>query len=227
MARVARDHEFEAPDGRQVIPAEVWDHQRWGWLESVRRDADLTPMARLVAHVLVLDFANRRTRRCDPSLGDIAAAVGTTTVTVKRAVRQLVDEGWIVREEGRGRGRSNGYAFLTRARIVHLKGVRNDPKKGVRNDPNSDSKRGHICSEKGSDMTPPYIIDKPCKNHGARATAPMPSENPMVIRDAERAVARFRDGHADAISDLKPWILDHILAANLLTPEERDGLGLC
>ena len=76
-------------------------------------------------------------------------------------------------------------------------------------------------------MTPPYIIDKPCKNHGARATAPMPSENPMVIRDAERAVARFRDGHADAISDLKPWILDHILAANLLTPEERDGLGLC
>jgi hypothetical protein len=53
-----------------------------------------------------------------------------------------------------------------------------------------------------------------------------PSNNPQVIADAEGAVARFRGGRRDALSDLKPWVLTHIIAANLLTPEERQAAGL-
>lgn len=56
--------------------------------------------------------------------------------------------------------------------------------------------------------------------------APRRSENPLVERDAGRAVAAWRAGRADAFDDLPRWVMDHIIAADLLTPEERQGAGL-
>lgn len=46
------------------------------------------------------------------------------------------------------------------------------------------------------------------------------SKNPLVQREAERAVARWRDGRTEALSGLQPWIVDHILGAGLLTGDE-------
>tara|TARA_R110002126_G_scaffold216367_2_gene362422 strand:- start:792 stop:965 length:174 start_codon:yes stop_codon:yes gene_type:complete len=55
---------------------------------------------------------------------------------------------------------------------------------------------------------------------------PERSQNPLVAADAERAVERFRQGRDDALAEVKPWVRNHILAANLLTPDERRRAGM-
>lgn len=46
------------------------------------------------------------------------------------------------------------------------------------------------------------------------------SENPLVRKSAERAVAQWRDGRSSAFDDLQPWERDHIIAAKLLSDDE-------
>ena len=227
MAEPARQHDFEAPAAREIIDARDWELLRYGWAESLRRDRSVNVTARLIGHVLAFDFANHKTMQCDPGLAQIARVVGVSEDTVKRAVAALVDAGWIVRVAGRGRGRMSGYAFLTRARVVPLKGGKSAPIKGGKDAPLSGSQKGANLPVKGGKSAPRYNIAKPYKNHRAADPAKTPSTNPVVIADAERAVARFRDGRSDALADLQPWVLNHILAADLLSLEERQAAGFC
>lgn len=210
----------------------TWRRVRWGWLEGVRRDASLSMTARMVAHVLVLDFANRDTLRCDPSYDEIGSVLGVSKDSVRRAVAALFKGGWIVTEGGCGRGISRGYGFVTRAEIIQLKGSKNAHLKGGRTATLSASQRVADLQSKGSKNAIAYNNDI---NHGktiARAgthagayTRGRLSENPMVHASAERAVAAFRDGRRDALSELQPWILDHILAAEMLTDAECQEAG--
>lgn len=227
-----REH-FDA-DGLRLIDASEWPHQRWGWLEGVRRDPDLSPMARLVAHVLALDFAHHATLRCDPSVAEIGRVLGCSKDTVKRAVTALVDAGWVARECGLGRGHNSGYGFLTRAKIVPIKGGKFAPPKGGKSAPYSRPvKGGKFASKRGQICSPPLNSNEPYKNHGAGAagladektSAKRASGNPMVHRSAERAVAAFRSGRPDAISAEPAYVQDHIEATNMLTPEERRVAG--
>lgn len=216
-------------DEARLIDGGEWNSARWGWLESVRRDGSLTDTARLLAHVLVLDYANHRTSECNPSIDELMRVLGKSKSTVKRAVQDLEESGWIIRESGRGRGRKTGYGFLTRAKIIPLKGVKNDPLKGVSRAPFSGSEKGSNLTRKGVKNEPGHYIAKPWKNHRARAgvreVTPTLSENPLVIREAEDAVARLRAGRSDALDDLKPWVIGHILAAGLLTEGELTTTG--
>ncbi|MBR9764795.1 MAG: hypothetical protein GYB53_15020, partial [Rhodobacteraceae bacterium] len=223
-----------------------WARQLWGWLESIRRASNLLPAEKLVAHVLALDFANHESARCDPSLAEIERVIGMSRATVKRSLLALESAGWIVRSSGCGRGRSTGYGFLSRARVVALrqpaprggngvasdpdytagKGVTGEPSKGVTGEPPDHPKGGHRRPERGSRVSHPYYIDKPYKNHKGREGAVERSQNPYVAREAEDAVKRFRDGRHDALADLKPWVISHIVAADLLTSEERQRAGI-
>ena len=222
----ARQRDFDTPEGARLIAAEEWQHQRFGWLKAVRRDTGLSAQAQMLAHVLVLDYANKHTLQCDPSIAELEDLTGRSKSTIKRAIAELVEARWITRITGRGRGRTSGYGFLTRASVVPLKGFRSDPVKGFKSGP----EKGSNLTRKGFKSDPAYIRQEPCKNHYARADAPATPPNPMVIKAANRAVERFRDGHADALAELAeetPWVLNHILAANLLTPDERERAGLC
>lgn len=210
----------------RVIAADEWRLQRWGWLESVRRDSSLSVTARLVAHVLALDFVNVRTMRCDPSYGEIADVIGKSSDTVKRAISELVEARWITRSGGIGRSNFSSYGFVTRASVVRLKGGKNAPLKGGRNASFSGSQKGAYLPGKGGKNASSHNNAEPWKNHGAGAGAPAcararrVSKNPVVQREAERAVQRWRDGRGEALSGLQPWIVDHILGADLLTDDE-------
>ena len=222
-----RKYDIERPpfEGEpRVIAPEEWRQQRWGWMESVRRDSSLSPMARLVADTLVLEFANRETHRCDPSRRQLADIHGCSEDTIKRAIKELIKAEWIVILAGVGRGKSTQYGFLTRAKIVHLKGGKNAPLKGGRNAPFCDSEKGADLPGKGGKSALVHNIDKPQKNQ--RAKTGKFSPNPMVQREAENAVARLREGRPDALADLQPWVIDHIIAANLLTDAEQAAAGL-
>lgn len=230
MAKLEPKDQAEGhPEGVRLIQPGQWRDQRFAWSAAVRCDQGLNATARLVAHVLAFDFANAKTARCDPSHDDIVAIVGGSVATAKRAVRDLVQAGWIVKIAGQGRGNHSGYGFVTRGVVIKLKGVKFAPSKGVTDAPFYDPKRGQICTEKGSNMHPPLYKDKPYKNHkGGRdeRSAKKPSANPMVIQSAERAVAAFRGGRSDAITSEPQWVQNHIIAADLLTPEERQAAGI-
>ncbi len=222
---------IEVPDGMRALDASEWKYQRWGWMESVRRDETLSATARLLAHSLALDFANAKTARCDPRVADLLEVLGVSKPTIKRALRDLKEGGWIASCPGIGRGNHSGYLFLTRARIVHLKEVKNDPVKGVTGEPFYDPLKGvKNDPEKGSKMSHPYNIDKPYKNHrGEKAPKSFTfkaSENPMVQQEAERAVTAWRDGRDGAFDGLRDWVIGHIIATNLLTPHEVDASGI-
>lgn len=224
------DRAIPSPEGFRLIDASEWQYQRWIWMEGVRRDANLLPMARLVGHSLALDFAHHATLRCDPSFGAIASVVGTSVDTVKRSVGALCEAHWLARECGLGRGKKSGYGFLTNSKVVTLKGGTRAPQKGGAGAPISGgSKGGTGAWKRGHGCTPPIYKDKPYKNHGdcsPENLAPKTSTNPMVIQDAERAVAAFRSGRRDALLEAKAWVIDHILAADLLTAEELAAEGL-
>lgn len=209
-----------------------WRRLKWGWLESVRRDTTLSMTARMVAHTLVLDFVNRDTLRCDPSYEEIGNVLGTSKHSVRRAVGQLYQAGWIVTEGGCGRGISRGYGFLTRAEIIPLKGSKNAPSKGSRTATLSASQKVADLQSKGSKTATAYNNDI---NHGktnartdtraGACTRGKLSDNPMVHSSAERAVAAFRGGRPAELLEVQPWIRDHILAARMLTEAELQEAG--
>lgn len=234
MSNVSRAYDPDDPtvETRLIQPHE-WARQRFGWAESVRRDHCISDKAKVVAHCLAFDFANADTARCDPRYIDIIDVIGGSEATIKRAIRDLVEANWIVRISGRGRGNASGYAFVTRAKIVRLKGVKNDPRKGVKSDLFYDPQKGSNLSLKGVKNEPPYNKDKPYKNHrggqGQSDTKKAVSKsqpNPMVMQSAERAVAAFRAGRLDAITSEPQWVQDYIIAAELLTPKERQASGI-
>lgn len=223
-----RKYDIDAPadfgQEPRLIAPEEWRQQRWGWMESVRRDGSLSPMARLVADTLVLEYANRDTHRCDPSRRQLADIHACSEDTIKRVIRELIDADWIVVLAGVGRGHNTRFGFLTRAKIVHLKGGKNAPLKGGRNTPLSRSQKGADLHGKGGKSASVHNRDKPQKNQRGRDAKVSP--NPMVHREAENAVARWREGRADALSDLRPWVIDHIIAAKLLTDAELAAAGI-
>ncbi|OWU83819.1 hypothetical protein ATO6_15425 [Oceanicola sp. 22II-s10i] len=228
-----RTDDVTAPEGRSLIADRDWKVERHSWLEGIRRDPDLNAMTKVVAHAMALGrLANRDVARCHATKPELASACGTSVDSVKRALKELENASLIVKRSGAGRGKSNVYGFLIRARIVPLKGGVGAPSKGGAGAPFSGS-------EKGAQMPPPrctgapfspYIGDYPDLSHNARAADAVrngtPSDNPMVRSEAEAAVRSLRSGRLSALDGLKPWVLNHILAADLLTAEERQAAGL-
>lgn len=220
-----------AADDLFVYGASEWKMARWGWLESVRRDASLGLAARIVAHCLALDFNNNRTMQCDPSHAELAKVLGKSEDTAKRAIRELVEAGWIARHPGLGRGNHAAYGFVIRAQIVPLKGGKNAPLKGGRDAPFSRSQKGANLPSKGGKNAPRYNIAKPWKNHNARAHA---GETPIFTAAEEAEARQFVDWlqRGGDVTKLRaheraglPRLLACAVALDLVTEEQAAALG--
>lgn len=96
---------------------------RYQWLKAVNR-SDLLPRAKLVASALVVEFYSKDTGRCDPGAQTLATATGQTLDTVKRAIRDLVDAGWLSRSEGRGRGNKTQFDLLSPGTVISISSVK-------------------------------------------------------------------------------------------------------
>ena len=227
-------------DDLRLIEASEWARQRWGWLEGVRRDGALNDNAKMVAHTLVLDFCNTETMRCDPSYKQISDLKGGSPDTAKRGVQALEEAGWITRLPGAGRGNYTVYGFLTRAKILAIKGGKFAPPKGGKSARVSGSEKGANLHGKGGKSALVHNIAKPWNNHkgdalrndpkkaaveGAEKQGGQASSNPMVQDSARRAVASWRGGRSSAFDDLQPWVLKHIIASGLLSDDELARAG--
>jgi hypothetical protein len=84
--------------------------ERFDWGRAVRANPNLPPAAKVIASVLV-DFANRTTAECFPSIETIADASGLKRRATLDNLAILKKAGWLVSEGRGGRWRTNFYYF--------------------------------------------------------------------------------------------------------------------
>ena len=86
------------------------------WLEMVRWDTELRPADKVVLSDLGARFGYDRNYAW-PSVGRMAAELGVSEPTVKRAISRAVQRGWVICER-RGFGGSNHYAMASARDVV-------------------------------------------------------------------------------------------------------------
>lgn len=127
---------------------------RFEWLKAVNR-SDLLPRAKVVASALAIEFCNDETGRLDPGVKTLADAVGQTVDTVKRAIRDLTEGGWLARTEGRGRGNKTEYTLLSPGKVIAIsstkKGAAMHQTKGGTDAPLTKEKGAPVLGKGGTD----------------------------------------------------------------------------
>ncbi|MEM7720749.1 MAG: helix-turn-helix domain-containing protein [Pseudomonadota bacterium] len=142
---------------------------RFEWLKAVMQSDQLTPSAKLVASAMAVQFANGDTGQLNPSMQTLADYVKASTDTVKRAVRSLVEAGWLGRTEGRGRGNKTAYRLASPGKIITLspekRGSNQPSEKGGMGAP-SPKEKGALVHGKGGAGAPSYIEQSSEQNDG-------------------------------------------------------------
>lgn len=151
----------------EAMKPRSWNRLRWDWQSAVLASEGLPDRSKLVACVLVSQFAHHESAQCCPGLSALAKALSVSTDTVKRALRSLEDEGWITRGGGEGRGYKLTISFHFRS---NTKGGNTAPLKDGKECSSallSSAERGAVLHEKGCRSArpprPPYK-DKPIFN---------------------------------------------------------------
>ena len=85
--------------------------EKFVWLDQVRADPELTPLAFMLAYVLA-NLVNEREGFAWPSVARLAAKCRATENGVKKIIRRLVEGGHLSVELGIGRGKTNRYRWL-------------------------------------------------------------------------------------------------------------------
>ena len=175
---------------------------RWGWLKAVSKDGDLQPMARVLASVLVTQFSNTDTARCDPSTSTLARCLDTSPDTIKRALKALEAAGWLVRTEGRGRGNHSQIVFLSPGNVVPMtpKTPPSTATKGGKSAPLNKAEKGAILHGKGGKYAPSYNKDKPNMNQRAQPTDKYRHERPMP------QLSKVAVNGSEAVTQWNAWL---------------------
>lgn len=149
---------------------------RFEWLKAVTQ-ADLPAQAKVVATALAVQFANDESRQINPSMTTLAEYVKTSVDTIKRAIRALVEGGWLARTEGRGAGNSTLYKLLSPGKIIRFAAVRRAANRGEKKGANLHlqvQKKGANLRGKGGKSAPSYK-DEQSYEQKARASGYRPS----------------------------------------------------
>lgn len=81
------------------------------WLDQVRADPELTPLAFMLAYVIA-NLVNEREGFAWPSVARLASECRVTENGVKKVIRRLVERGHLSVEFGIGRGKTNRYRWV-------------------------------------------------------------------------------------------------------------------
>ncbi|OWJ78557.1 helix-turn-helix domain-containing protein [Haematobacter genomosp. 1] len=95
-----------------------WNSARWRWLEAMLRERDLPAAAKNLATVIVTQAADHATGDCLWHNEGFAEALAVSVDTVKRAFRSLANAGWLIRSDGRGRGKRAVMVFMMPGNIA-------------------------------------------------------------------------------------------------------------
>lgn len=172
---------------------------RFEWLKAVMRQADLTPRAKNLATVLAVQFANETTGQINPGLDTLAEYLGTSVDTVRRAIADLSQAGWLDRTVPHGRGHLSSFTLLTPGKVVALHSVRPAAQRHATGTTTAD-KRLQPCNVlsgiKGSNPAPKrsqtcnaHIRKEQTLEQKGRAPRPSPHLHALIEADSDQAQA--------------------------------------
>lgn len=167
---------------------ESFDHLRWKWAEAVAANDTLSPLAKLLAYVLITQFAHRETADCHPGWDLLASAVATSPRSVRRAIVDLEAAGFLARGPGGYSGAKVALLFrIAGAPLVagvHEMAAKTDRQKVVKIDHQSEKERWPDLSRKVAisdhPPTPPYK-DKPNFNQSDRPKKPHSNLEAVIV----------------------------------------------
>jgi hypothetical protein len=91
---------------------------RYKILWAIMQDPLLTAPSKCAATILLLKFANNRTRQCNPSFGAVAKKLGRHRRNVIAAVNELKARGWIEWSGTKGGSPTNTNAFVFMMSVI-------------------------------------------------------------------------------------------------------------
>jgi hypothetical protein len=92
-------------------PRGAFFREKFVWLEQVRADPELTPLAFMLAYILA-DYVNEREGCAWPSIARLAAECRVTERGIQKTLRSLVERGHVNVELAKGRGKTNRYRWI-------------------------------------------------------------------------------------------------------------------
>ena len=207
-------------------------HKATNWLSSLTAEQLTNSEFRVLFH---LCDCHNPSAGCFPTQAYLIRVCGVSNGTLNNALNGLEAKGHIRRHRERDgktcRQRPTRYILGFEGEAA--KAPTPETGDGRRQIPSPRSGDGAVSNlrgepspvSRGSRLQPTgeRTCKEPVINPGG---VPERSQNPLVAADAERAVERFRQGRDDALAEVKPWVRNHILAANLLTPDERRRAGM-
>jgi hypothetical protein len=216
------------------------------WLDQVRADPALTPLAFMLAYVLA-NLVNDREGYAWPSITRLAAECRVTERGVQKVIRRLVERGHLSVERGSGRGETNRYRWTIKNdngaprtenaqdadRLTRCNGEAPRAPKGRTLVHSIDSKRVNHGSEKGEQpfekgrtAVPPTLFNESIYDLSYR----LPSRRSAKIANAfdafwrtypkKVAVTEAMRAFAQAIERAPP---DEIIRGAARYAAERDG----
>ena len=124
---------------------------RFEWHKAVMQVRSLNATAKVVAGALAVQFANDETGQLNPGLTTLMEYLGLSLSTLKRAIKDLINAGWLSRTEGRGAGNCTNYTFLAPCKIVPFRASKKGSKASL-----SAKKKGSQVAQKGFTHEPSY-----------------------------------------------------------------------
>src|SRR4051812_46260112 len=100
------------------------------WLVTVATDKKIHKLPLAVAVKLGGQYFNNEKEKAWPSVARLADELQADSRNVRRAIRRLVDAGYLLCETNRGRGYTNQYRLPKRGYAMTEKGVKDDDKRG-------------------------------------------------------------------------------------------------
>lgn len=190
---------------------------RFEWLKAVTQAEDLLPAAKVVATALSVQFANDETGQLNPTVPTLADYVKVSVDTVKRAIKALVNAGWLGKTEGRGRGNSTCYTLLSPGKIISFSGQN----KGGTAAPLAKQKGAQLRGKGGTAAPFHYKVKQSYEQKGRARFGGAP---PPPIFSARIVY----DDQTEDIADWNRWLAENELPSLQQLPirtSDRDGTG--
>lgn len=138
--------------------------EKFLWLDQVRADPELTPLAFMLAYVLA-DLVNEGEGYAWPSVAYLAAECRVTERGVQKVIRRLVECGRLSVELGNGRGETNRYRWIVGNDDARRAGDARNENRPSRCD--GKAQHASFFSDR-KERTPVHPIEAERVNHGSQ-----------------------------------------------------------
>ncbi|UWR22636.1 helix-turn-helix domain-containing protein [Sulfitobacter sp. S190] len=201
---------------------------RFEWAKAVLQVEGLSGAAKTIAAALAIQFANAETGQINPSQETLADYLKLHRDTIKRAMRELRNAGWLMAIGDGGRGKAPRLRLLTPRKIIAFRA-----KQGGVNHPAQAEKRGEDLQQKGGEIAPSHYKEEQSLEQRRRQ---IPTKRPSALdphmetrfegnaTEGPRAIPKDK---WDALNDWGEWLsnqgLPKLIELPLVQIAEKTG----